>query len=74
MTEIAYKSHFNMKDGIFSFWTANLNSNHTSKTVFRVRKDKHPSERAEEKGIKYWSLDPSTESEINHWYKDHPEF
>jgi hypothetical protein len=60
-----------MKDGSFSFYTANLDPQHIQQIVFRVREDNTPEKRAKEKGIKFWSIDPSTSREIAIWYKDH---
>ena len=64
------------KDCEFNFYTAHYGSwANDKRIVFRVRNNKFPQNRAEEKRIEnYDRIIPATESEIAEWFKSHPDY
>lgn len=67
---------YTFKDGVFFFYTAHYGSwARDIRIVFRVRVDRLPKERAEEKEIFYYDrLIPSTQEEIDEWVVSHLDF
>jgi hypothetical protein len=64
------------EDGKFSFWTAHYGSWAGDKRiVFRVREDRTPKERADEKDIDGWDrILPASPHEEAMWRISHPTF
>ena len=65
--------YYRFADGIFSFWEMKLNERQS--TIFRVRIDSDPAERAIQKGLPaYKSIYPANLEDIDKWIKSHPDY